>query len=152
LALRPDRLATTAIPVSTGWLLGDCMEVKGKQDLWVRQKPQVMAECSRGRHEGAREIAPWWSHFLGVLGRAYLEFARQVESVASRPAKGDLVRQTVSARVGPFTLADLSGQMPAVSAPLIKKVLAEMKRKGQVRLVGHGRGAYWENAGSRKDR
>ena len=46
--------------------------------------------------------------------------------------------------------SNLSTQMPAASAQLIKKVLAEMKRAGQVRLVGRGRGVYWENAGPRK--
>ena len=30
------------------------------------------------------------------------------------------------------------------------KVLAEMKKAGQVRLAGRGRGAYWENAGPRE--
>ena len=95
-----------------------------------------------------RKIAPWWNYFLGVLKQAYLEFARQVESASSRPAKGDLVRQAVTSQVGPFTLADLSTQLPAVSAQLIKKVLAEMKKAGQMRLVGRSRGPYWENAGS----
>ena len=41
---------------------------------------------------------------MGVLKQAYLEFARQVESASSRPAKGDLVRQAVTSQVGPFTL------------------------------------------------
>ncbi|MCX5653880.1 MAG: hypothetical protein NTY65_04430 [Planctomycetota bacterium] len=42
LTLRPDKLAAATIPVSTGWLLGDCMEAKSKQDLWIRQKPEVL--------------------------------------------------------------------------------------------------------------
>lgn len=31
------------IPISTGWLIGSCMEAKGKQDLWIRQNPEVIA-------------------------------------------------------------------------------------------------------------
>src|SRR4030042_6347702 len=31
-----------SIPVGTGWLLGACMEARGKQDLWTRQKPEVL--------------------------------------------------------------------------------------------------------------
>lgn len=42
LFLDPKKLAETSIPVSTGWLLGSCMEARGKQDLWVRQKPEVL--------------------------------------------------------------------------------------------------------------
>ena len=31
-----------ALPVSTSWLLADCMEFRGKQDLWSRQRPEVL--------------------------------------------------------------------------------------------------------------
>ncbi len=42
LSLDPNRLAGLSIPVRTSWLLGACMEAKGKQDLWLRQKPEVL--------------------------------------------------------------------------------------------------------------
>jgi len=38
------------------------------------------------------------------------------------------------------------GQVPGVSVQQVKKVLAEMKKAGQVRLAGRGRGAKWEVA------
>lgn len=43
LTLDPSRLATASIPIGTGWLLGACMEARGKQDLWVKQKPEVLS-------------------------------------------------------------------------------------------------------------
>ena len=97
-----------------------------------------------GWHEGKNEVVPWWNYFLGILRNAYREFQRQVESVEARPAKSDLVRQTVLAQLEPFTLADMAAQLPAASPQLIKKVLAEMKQAGRVRLVGRERGARWE--------
>ena len=42
LTLDPSRLANLTIPMGTGWLLGACMEARGKQDLWIRQKPEVL--------------------------------------------------------------------------------------------------------------
>ena len=30
------------IPLSTSWLLASCMEARGRQDLWTRQKPEVL--------------------------------------------------------------------------------------------------------------
>ena len=41
-------------------------------------------------------------------------------------------------------LGDMAAQLPAASPQLIKKVLAEMKKAGQARLAGRGRGARWE--------
>jgi len=43
LTLDADRLAAITIPIGTGWVLGACMEARGKQDLWVRQKPEILA-------------------------------------------------------------------------------------------------------------
>ncbi|MDZ7580106.1 MAG: hypothetical protein U5R30_05645 [Deltaproteobacteria bacterium] len=104
----------------------------------------VLAECSKGWHEGKNTIVPWWNYFLSVLRLAYKEFERQVEFTEARPAKSDLVRQTVLAQVEQFTLGDLAAQLPSVSTQLIKKILAELKKQGKVRLVGRGRGARWE--------
>jgi hypothetical protein len=42
LSLDPKKLAAMSIPVGTGWLLSSCMEARGKQDLWIRQKPEVL--------------------------------------------------------------------------------------------------------------
>jgi len=78
------------------------------------------------------------------LRNAYKEFERQVESVQARPAKSDLVRQTILVQMERFTLADMAAQLPAASPQLIKKVLAEMKEAGTVKLAGRGRGARWE--------
>ncbi|HEY1219811.1 MAG TPA: Fic family protein, partial [Bryobacteraceae bacterium] len=107
---------------------------------------RILKLCSQGWHEGKNEILPWWNYFLSTLRRAYKEFESQVESVEARPAKSDLVRRTVLGQVEPFTLADMAIQLPSASPQLIKKVLAEMKNAGQVRLAGRGRGARWEIA------
>jgi Fic family protein len=42
LSLDPTRILETPIPVSTGWLLGSCMEARGRQDSWIKQKPEVL--------------------------------------------------------------------------------------------------------------
>lgn len=43
LTLSSPRLTETSLPLATSWLLAACMEAKGKQDLWTRQKPEVLA-------------------------------------------------------------------------------------------------------------
>ncbi len=41
-SFRPAPLEQRTVPLATGWLLGACMEAKGKQDLWTRRKPGVL--------------------------------------------------------------------------------------------------------------
>lgn len=102
-----------------------------------------LAECSRGWHDGQNDLLPWWNYFLSLIGTAYQDFAMQVQYSSARPAKGDLVRRTVLAQLKEFTLADLSAQLPTASRQLIKKVLADLKQHGRVRLAGRGRSARW---------
>ena len=42
LVLDMERLSEISIPLGTSWLLGACMEARGKQDLWMKQKPEVL--------------------------------------------------------------------------------------------------------------
>ena len=42
ISLDPEKLAATSLPVGTAWLRGSCMEARGKQDLWMKQKPEVL--------------------------------------------------------------------------------------------------------------
>jgi len=42
LSLDIRKIENATIPVSTSWLLGACMEAKGKQDLWSKQKPETL--------------------------------------------------------------------------------------------------------------
>lgn len=42
MSFRGARLEQTALPPATAWLLGDVMESKGRQQLYIRQAPQVL--------------------------------------------------------------------------------------------------------------
>ena len=143
---RVSRLLTTFLLVQGGFEVGRYVSLERIVETSKSDYYRVLAQCSKGWHDGENEIIPWWNYFLGILRRAYQEFAAQVESTSRRPAKGELVRNAVLSQVGPFTLGDLRGQLPGVSVPQVKKVLGEMKKAGQVRLVGRGRGAKWEVA------
>ncbi|MCK4461134.1 MAG: Fic family protein, partial [candidate division Zixibacteria bacterium] len=141
---RVSRLATTLLLQSSDVQVARYISLERLIEESKDEYYDVLAECSQGWHEGENEIVPWWNYFLSVLRRAYKEFERQVESVKARPAKSDLVRQTILTQVERFTLGDLAAQLPAASPQLIKKVLAELKKQGKIRLVGRGRGARWE--------
>ena len=40
--LTTQRIESLALPVTTVWLLGECMQARGKQELWTRQRPEVL--------------------------------------------------------------------------------------------------------------
>jgi Fic family protein len=143
---RVSRLVTSLLLQSHGFQVVRYVSLERLIEESKEEYYRVLKLCSQGWHEGKNEIVPWWNYFLSTLRGAYKEFEHQVESVEARPAKSDLVRQTVLGQVEPFTLADMAAQLPSASPQLIKKVLAEMKNAGRVRLTGRGRGARWEVA------
>lgn len=140
---RVSRLLTTLLLLQHGFEVGRYVSLERIVEETRDDHSRVLGECSKGWHDGRNEIVPWWNYFLGHLRRAYQQFADQVESAGRLSAKAGLARDAILAQVGPFTLADLRGQLPGISAPQLKKVLASLKREGRVRLSGRGRGARW---------
>lgn len=41
-SFHPKFIKSIALPMGTSWLLGECMEAKGKQQLWEQKKPEVL--------------------------------------------------------------------------------------------------------------
>ena len=143
---RVSRLATTLLLKAHGFEVVRYVSLERLVEESKDEYYGILHACSQGWHDGTNEIVPWWNYFLGVLRSGYREFERQIESAGARPAKTEMVRRAVLEQVGRFTLADLAQQLPAASPQLIKKVLAELKSGGRVRLHGRGRGATWEVA------
>jgi len=141
---RVSRLATTLLLQSHGFQVARYVSLERLVEQSKEEYYSVLAKCSQGWHEGKNDILPWWNYFLSVLRLAYKEFERQVGSTEARPAKSDMVKQTILAQVEQFTLGDLAAQLPSASTQLIKKILAELKKQGKIRLIGRGRGARWE--------
>ena len=42
LTIKRKDILVSDVPMSTSWLLSSCMEAKGRQDLWTKQKPEVL--------------------------------------------------------------------------------------------------------------
>ncbi len=141
---RVSRLITTMLLLEQGFEVVRYISLERLVEESKADYYSVLERCSTDWHAGKNEIVPWWNYFLGTIRRAYDEFAAHVESSDRRSAKGDLVRRAVLDQAGPFSLAELHGQLPAVSVQLVKRVLAEMKAAGEVQLKGRGRGALWE--------
>jgi Fic family protein len=141
---RVSRLLTTHLLQQNGFEVGRYVSLERLIEDSKAEYYQVLAHCSQNWHKGKNEIIPWWNYFLGIVHRAYQDFAQQIEQTHSRPAKTDLIRRAILDQVGPFTLADMTAQLPFASTQLVKKVLTQLKQAGIIRLVGRGRGARWE--------
>lgn len=101
---------------------------------------------SQGWHDGRHSLGPWFEYFLGVmLLRAYRDLDGRVESLTSgRGAKTEMVRGVVARLPGQFQLSEVERACPGVSRPTINRVLADLRRAGQLRCLRTGRNAVWQ--------
>jgi len=138
---RVARLLTTLLLQSHGFQVARYISLERMVEASRDEYYRVLAECSRGWPEGNNEILPWWNYFLSLIRAAYRDFEMQVEFSPARPAKGDLVRHARCSRRW------RSSHSPISRRQLVKKVLAELKKRRQVSLVGRGRSARWRVSG-----
>jgi len=110
---------------------------------------EALQKSSGGWHEGRHDLRPWWDYFLGTLVGAYKEFEERVGTITSaRGAKREMLQNAIRRLPGRFRIADLQRACPGISYPTIKRALADLKRKKEIRCLGKGRNAEWERIGS----
>ncbi len=143
---RVSRLLTQTLLEAQGFQVGRYVSLERLVEESKEDYYEALRLSSVGWHEEGHDLVPWWNYFLGVLRAGYKEFADKAESRAGAPAKTEAIRHAVLEQAGPFQLADLSAELPGVSGQMIRKVLAEMRSEGTLRLSGRGRGAWWERA------
>ncbi len=109
---------------------------------------ETLEISSQGWHKNKHDPWPYINFILYVLKMAYSEFVERVEKNGiARGGKTELVITAVKKFKSEFTLSQLQGKCPEVSRDMIRKVLRDLKRDGQVVSKGRGLAARWYNKG-----
>lgn len=110
---------------------------------------EALRHSSEHWHAGQHDLPPWLNYFAAVIRRAYREFERRAGDVKTpRGAKTALVTAAIDAFPGDFTLAELERACPGVSRDMVRRVLMDLRKSGQVRCLGRGPGAAWRRKGN----
>lgn len=141
---RVGRLLTLLLLYKSGYIVGAYISLERLIEDSKETYYHVLKECSIDWHNGKHEILPWWKYFLSILRESYRELSDRVELLKA-PAKDKrgLIRELALSQYGEFTLKELSLKLPNISTPMVKKVLAELKKEKLLKLNGVGRGAKW---------
>ncbi len=105
----------------------------------------TLEQSSQSWHEGQADFWPFVGFVLYVLRSAYREFALRVNTVKEpKGAKTELVERATHNLTSPFSVADVERACPGVSLDHIRRILKQLKAKGQVESLGRGPGAKWQ--------
>jgi Fic family protein len=111
---------------------------------------ETLEQSSQRWHEGRHDPWPYINYLLFILKSAYQEFEERVGRTASpRGAKAAEVARAISRQTGQFRLADIERACSAVGREWIRRILAEMKQRGEVAVEGRGPAARWRYLGSK---
>jgi Fic family protein len=105
---------------------------------------ETLKFSSEGWHQGTHNPWHYINFSLYTMLDAYKEFERRVgEPAAPRGSKTALVLGAIDQRVGAFQAADLQRDCPGVGLDLIRRILKEKRRSGQVDCELRGPKSLW---------
>lgn len=142
---RMSRLLTLLLLYKAGYEVGRFISIEKLIEQSKETYYEALAASTERWHEGAHDLRPWLSYFLGVLTAAYHEFEPRAEAAtAGRGSKAELVKSFVRSNLSDtFTFADVKRSSPGVSDEYIRQILRELRDAGIIEGTGAGRGAGW---------
>jgi Fic family protein len=105
---------------------------------------ETLAESSHGWHEGKHDPWPYIQFVLYIVKSAYKEFEERLGAIKSpRGEKRSLVVEAIKKAAGPFTVRELQHTFPGISIDMIRLVLKQMRKSGDIECLGRGQSAQW---------
>jgi Fic family protein len=109
---------------------------------------ETLERSSESWHESKHDPWPYINFVLYTLKTAYREFEERVGQIKGlRGSKTELVGAAVQMFSKPFMVSDLERSCPGVSRDMVRKVLRDLQKSGQVECLGRGPGAPWRRKG-----
>lgn len=109
---------------------------------------ETLETGSQGWHDGKHNPWPYIGFILYILKTAYVEFEQRVSQMSSpKGTKTTMVESAVDSFDAEFTLVELERACPGVSRDMIRKILKDLKKAGDIECQGRGPGAVWKKKG-----
>jgi Fic family protein len=131
-----------------GYEVGRYISIERLMEENKQRYYETLEESSRGWHDGKQNPWPYINYLFFILKSAYREFEQRLGQVTEpRGAKTEIVQNALARFPGDFSLADLERSCPTVSRDMIRRVLRDLQKAGQVECLGRGPGARWRKKG-----
>lgn len=148
---RMSRLLTLLLLYQQGYIVGKYISIEMIIEKTKESYYETLEQSSKGWHEGKNNYAPFVKYYLGVILKAYKEFASRVETVRNKGlTKSDRIRHIFSNKLGKITKAEIATLCPDISITTIEKALSDLLKEEYIIKIGAGRStAYIRNHESR---
>ena len=141
---RVSRLLTLLALKQHGYQVGRYVSLERLVEESREAYYESLYRSSQRWHDGKHELTPWFNFLFAVIRRGYVALEERVQQVkAPRGGKSALVLAAIRAQPSEFRLSDLERACPGVGRDWIRRLLADLRKSGDVTCRGRGPGARW---------
>lgn len=106
---------------------------------------ETLEQSSQEWHSAAHDFWPYANYLLSIMKLAYREFETRLTSTTEhRGDKTEQIIRTITGLPGSFSVGELKARCPGVSLDMIRRVLKDLRARGQVECLGRGVAARWQ--------
>ncbi len=135
---RLARLITTHTLLQQGYGVSRYVSIEQRMFATKEAYYDAIYASQRGWHEGEHDLWPWIGYLVDVLVGAYDDFEARVVARRNLGAgsKQDQVRRYILDHAPTvFRFRDVRAALPGIGDPTIKRVLADLRREGEIELA-----------------
>ncbi len=141
---RMSRLLTLLLLYRAGYTVGKYisieMLIEKSKDLYYA----TLQNSSANWHEGENDYAPFVTYMLGIIAKAYREFAERVEHLGVKGvSKSERVEMAVKEHLGKISKRQIMEKCPDISQTTVENTLAYLLKNGKILKLGNGRGTAY---------
>jgi Fic family protein len=137
---RMSRLLTLLLFYRTGYMVGKYISleklIENSKDTYY----EVLRDSSADWHDNKNDYLPFIRYYLGILQKAYSEFAERVEILSQRGrSKPDRIKAVIDRKIGKISKSELLEACPDISKVTVERTLAALIKAGYLVKIGAGR-------------
>ena len=141
---RMSRLLALLLTCRAGYMVGKYVSVDQLVEETRADYYDALRASSRGWHENMNDLKPYVEYILGVVLKAYKEFAARLDGlVHERTSKSDRIRNVIAAAEGTISKREILEKCPDISVVTISVVLKRLCDEGFICKTGNGRNAAY---------
>lgn len=141
---RMSRLLALLLTCRSGYMVGKYVSVDKIVEETRADYYEALRASSRGWHENANDLKPYVEYILGVILKAYQEFAARLDGlVYEHTSKSDRIRNVIAAAEGAISKREILEKCPDISVVTISVALKRLCDEGYICKTGNGRSAAY---------
>ena len=141
---RMSRLLALLLTCRSGYMVGKYVSVDKIVEETRADYYDALRASSRGWHENTNDLKPYVEYMLGVILKAYQEFAARLDGlVYEHTSKSVRIRNVIAAAEGAISKREILEKCPDISVVTISVALKRLCDEGFICKTGNGRNAAY---------